>query len=207
MVLADLPRAIQEHILAQVNDEYTYSNNSFNLTELLYCLRKAYFSRTQKKPLGLESAWFIYRGSMLDEAWTPLFRRNQVRCTYRLKNAPAVIVGKYDFLDGENSDTIYDLKTTKSLHFINEAKEEHIKQVRFYAWLNAIPKARLLYVDFGDVKAFDVEVGDCSDLLYELDGKATKLYWALQKGKPPEDSGPKWMCKEGVCEYYEECQK
>jgi len=204
MPLSDLPKPIQEHILDKVNEEYQSATNTFSLTELLYCIRKSYFRRTSPKPLSLESSLFIYRGELLDEAWTPLFKRNQIRCTYRCKNIPAIISGRYDFLDGEDSDTIYDLKTVKTLHYITEPKKEHEIQIRFYAYMNAIPKARLLYMDFGDVRGFDVEVGDCTQLLEDLEGKVTLLFWALQRGKPPKEMGPAWMCPN--CEYKKECE-
>lgn len=201
-MISDLPKPIRDHILAKVNAEYRSMPNTFNLTELLYCLRKAYFHRVDPKPFALEAAWNIYRGELLDEVWTPLFQRYQVRCTYRCKNVPAVIVGKFDFLD-ENG-VLTDLKTAKTLYYINEPKVEHVKQVRFYAWCNAVQKAQLIYADFGDVKVFPVEVGDCSDLLRELEESVSCLYLALQKGCPPDSHGPEWMCRN--CEYQDECE-
>lgn len=201
-MIEDLPNPIKNHILAKVNNEYKASPNTFNVTELLYCLRKAYFHRLNPKPLALKAAWYIYRGELLDEVWTPLFRRYQVRCTYRCKSVPVAIVGKFDFLD-ENG-VLTDLKTTKNLYYVDEPKPEHVKQVRFYAWCNAVPKAQLIYADFGDAKVFPVEVGDCSDLLEELEGKALCMYLCLKKEKPPEAFGPEWLCR--ICEYRDDCK-
>lgn len=200
-MISDLPKSIRDHILAKVNSEYRSMPNTFNLTELLYCLRKAYFHRVDPKPFALEAAWNIYRGELLDEVWTPLFQRYQIRCTYRCKNVPAVIVGKFDFLD-ENG-VLTDLKTAKTLYYIKEPKEEHVKQVRFYAWCNAVEKAQLIYADFGDVKVFPVEVGDCSELLADLEGRALCLYLSLHNEKPPVERGPEWMCR--GCEYGPNC--
>lgn len=201
-MIEDLPRPIREHILAKVNTDYKSLPNSFNLTELLYCLRKTYFQRVFPQAFDLKAAWYIYRGELLDEVWTPLFSRHQVRCTHRCKNVPAVIVGKFDFLD-ENG-VLTDLKTTKSLYYVDGPKDEHVKQVRFYAWCNAVEKAQLIYADFGDIKVFPVDVGDCTDLLIELEGKVERLFHGLECGKPPVDRGPEWMCR--GCEYKEACR-
>lgn len=201
--LEDLPQPIKDEILRKANgEEYKNKPHTYAVTELLYCLRKAYFKRTNPKPLSLKQAFNIYRGKIFDQLWTPLFRHNQVRCTYRLKNVPITISGKYDFLTEEGKVT--DLKTAKTLFYINEPSSEYIKQVRFYGYCNALEKAQILYIDFGDCKLFPVEVGDCTQLLQELEEKATLLFWALQKGKAPEKTSVEtWMCEN--CEYQEEC--
>lgn len=206
MTLEALPQPIKDQILRNANlDDYVGKPNTYSVTELLYCVRKSYFKRTCPKPMTLEQAFNLYRGKLFDNVWTPLFKHNQVRSTYRCKNIPITISGKYDFID-ENG-VLVDLKTAKSLYFINEPGIEYIKQVRFYAWLNSIPKARILYIDFGDAKSFDVEVGDCTELLNDLENQAAKLYYALQNKTPP-DKGllmPDWLCK--CCDYKQECNQ
>lgn len=205
MPLADLPDQIKEHILRSANmEDYHAKPNTYSLTELLYCIRKSYFKRTTPKTLDLEAAYNIYRGKVFDNLWSPLFQHNQVRSTYRCKKIPITISGKYDFLTTDNILT--DLKTTKSLYFVNEPSEEYKNQVRFYAWLNSIEKAQIVYIDFGDCKVFSVEVGDCTQLFEALEFKAETLYYALKNMQAP----PKpimcheWMCKK--CEYNKECQ-
>ncbi len=204
MTLEELPKPIKDQIMRSANsDDYVSKPNTYSVTELLYCVRKSYYKRTQPKPMVLEQAFNLYRGKVFDNLWTPLFKHNQVRSTYRCRNIPITISGKYDFID-ENG-VLVDLKTTKSLYFINEPGLEYVKQVRFYAWLNSIEKARVLYIDFGNAKAFDVEVGNCTTLLDELEAQATKLYYALKEGKPPERSLliPNWLCEK--CDYKQEC--
>jgi hypothetical protein len=116
---------------------------------------------------------------------------------------PITISGKYDFLTQDG--VLTDLKTTKSLYFINGPSPEYIAQVRFYAYLNSIERAQILYVDLGDAKVFPVEVGNCEQLLTELEVKAAQLYYALQFHAAPEksDAVPIWLCEK--CEYSEEC--
>lgn len=204
MPLEDLPQPIKDHILRSTNnEEYHNKPNTYSLTELLYCIRKAYYRRTQPKPTELEAAFNIYRGKVFDNLWSPLFQHNQIRSTYRCKNIPITISGKYDFLTTDNILT--DLKTTKSLYFVNEPSEEYKTQVRFYAWLNSIEKAQIIYIDFGNCKVFPVEVGDCTELFEALESKAEILYNSLKNQTVPYKpiTAPEWMCKK--CEYKEEC--
>lgn len=204
MPLEDLPKPIQDQILKSANfDDYTAKPNTYSVTDLLYCLRKTYFNKVNPKPKTLESAFNLYRGKVFDNLWTPLFKHNQVRCTHRVKNYPITISGKYDFIDEKGILT--DLKTAKSLYFINEPGQEYVKQVRFYAYLNAVEKAQILYVDFGSVKVFPVEVGDCTELINELENKAIILWSALEKKQPPTrcPDTPEWLCNK--CEHKEEC--
>ena len=204
MPLEDLPKEIKEHIIRSANGEdYHNKPNTYSLTELLYCIRKAYYRRTQPKPTKLEAAFNMYRGKVFDTLWSPLFQHNQVRSTHRCKNIPITISGKYDFLTSDNILT--DLKTTKSLYYVNEPSEEYKIQVRFYAWLNSIEKAQIVYIDFGDCKVFPVEVGDCNDMLEGLELKAEILYKSLQNKTVPYKplTALEWMCKK--CEYQEEC--
>lgn len=204
MPLENLPKPIKDEILKKSNsDDYQNKPNTYSITELLYCIRKAYLKRTHPKPITIHQAFNLYRGQIFDHLWTPLFKHNQVRCTYRLKNIPITISGKYDFLD-ENG-ILTDLKTTKTLFYINEPSPEHITQVRFYAWLNSVEKAQIIYIDFGDCKVFPVEVGDCTQLLEELEAKATLLYNALRHAKSPDKNlgTPEWLCQK--CEYIKEC--
>lgn len=206
MPLEDLPKPIKDHILKNANfDDYIAKPNTYSVTDLLYCLRKTYFKKFNPKPITLESAFNLYRGKVFDNLWTPLFKHNQVRCTHRIKNYPITISGKYDFIDDKGILT--DLKTAKSLFYINEAGPEYVKQVRFYAYVNAIEKAQILYVDFGSVKVFPVEVGDCTELISELESKAILLWGAIQKGKPPQrcPTTPEWLCSK--CEFKEECEE
>ena len=204
MPLEDLPKPIKEHILNYVNREYEAAPNTYSLTDLLYGIRRSYYKKSNPKPItSIKSAFNLYRGLVFDQLWTPLFKRNQIRCTYRLKYIPITISGKYDFID-ENG-VLTDLKMPKTLFYTTDASEEYKKQIRFYGYCNAMEKCQILSVDGGDCKKFPVETGDCTALLEELETKATILFWALQRGKAPPKDCPPWMCPD--CQWTENCAK
>jgi len=202
-MIEELPKVIQNHILEKTSEKFIRENNRISVTELLYCIRKAYYQRVNPKPLSLQHAWYIYRGELFDEVWTSLFSRNQLTCTHRIRDVPVVIVGRADFIDEDGA--VADLKTHANLKWLEKPKPEHVMQVRFYGWCLAVPKARLYYVDFRDCKNFDVEIGDVeADVLEPLESLAVELYSCLEKKVPPFPQ-KSWVCK--FCEYREECER
>jgi CRISPR-associated exonuclease Cas4 len=216
MPLSDLPLLVQQHILAEMNQTkdsyYEVKDNEIHVTETLYCITKSHFKRKNPKATELRAAFNMYRGNELDNRWTPLFPDNQKRCTHRVNGYPFCIVGKYDFFDPADQ-ALGDLKTVKNLFYSKEGpKAEHVKQIRFYCYCNAIFKAKIVYVDYGDCITHPVEISDelCNQAVDEIESKAIALYESLKTGIPPREdmSGKEWLCgfgKEWQCEYYFEC--
>jgi len=124
--LEDLPQPIKDSILnEQNNDNYEAMPNSYAITDLLYCLRKKFYQKTQpKKPLDLETAVHFHRGNLWDKDFCSKFKRNQIRCTYRCKNIPISISGKFDFLDENN--IITDLKSPAELFYVEQAGKPRV---------------------------------------------------------------------------------
>ena len=204
MPLVDLPREMQQHIWGvATNGIHVSSPNTYSLTDLLYCVRKAWFKRKIRKPLSLESAYNIFRGKIYDEQFSSCFLDNQKRVTYRCERIPRTITGKYDFITTDNPPILTDLKTTKNLYFTNQASLEYQKQVRFYAHQASVTRAQIIYMDFGDAKVFPVEVGDERPLLKELEDQALTLYRTEKTENPPAKQ-PSWLCE--LCEYKIECE-
>jgi hypothetical protein len=206
MGFEDLPKRIQYEIMnkdGEGNDKndkdayYDRKDNELHITELLYCLTKSFYSRKEPVEPNLKQAFPLYRGNLLDNRFTSLFRLNQIRCTHRVPDIPCTIVGKCDFIDDDG--TLCDLKTATNLFYTKKdggAKDEHCKQVQFYCYCNAIDKAKVIYFDFGDTVTYPVEIGDATLLIRELEEKARILYKALITNKPPERNikGKEWMC-------------
>jgi len=203
VTLHDLPLEIQQHIFAKAtSDKHVSSPNTYSLTDLLYCVRKAWFKRKKPKPLSLESAYNIYRGKWLDKELTSLFPDNQKRITYKCERIPRTITGQYDFITSDGVMT--DLKTTKNLYFVKEVSEEYQKQVRFYAYNASVSRGQIIYMDFGDAKVFEVPLqSDERPLMRELEQQATVLYTTEKQDNPPSRQCS-WLC--GMCEYKIECE-
>jgi len=203
--LKELPNPILEHILTTTLEEYEYRNETLHVTELLYCLRKAYLRRTHLDiEKELEQRWYLYRGSVFDRLWCELFPRNQIRITYRIPNGPT-IVGKIDFINKEGDDLVlYELKTIANRYAIKDGpKEGHIKQAKFYAWCENIDVAKLVYVSFEGVKIFTVDCSDAHEVVKELEERAKLLYNCLKKERLPPRTDKEWECR--YCEFRDIC--
>lgn len=208
MGLEDLPLPIREHITQTVGADYPVRPGSYHVTELLYCMRKSWLRRVhpeeRKEDLGRD--YNLYRGRLFDKAWTPLFRRHQIRVTHRIPGGP-VIVGNWDFIyDG----AVWDLKTIKNMFFIKKSNEPHeadVRQVQFYTWMENMTQARLAYVDLGDALVFPVESSEEAlvENLRHLESRALTLHNLLEAKRPPDPEGLSntWEC--GYCEMKPHC--
>lgn len=202
MSLHDLPQEIKDYIMEQAGGSYTKRDGSIDCTELLYCMRKAWLRRKYQPPKSLESAFYLFRGKLMDREFSKLFKRNQVRVTHRVPNGP-VIVGKLDWIE---SGIITDLKTTKTLFYVKGAKKEHEKQVKFYAYCENRERGKVTYMDFGGAEVFEVDCSDAHEVIKEFEGRAMVYYRCLKADEPPapegRDTERQWECKNCECKEY-----
>jgi len=207
-----LPEPIKEEIkraaYEELEDLTKRPINQLFITELSWCLRKAFFRRKLGENRdSLKTAWNFYKGIMLDRKWCPLFKQNQKRATYQIPQTDIVISGKLDFIYPDY-ERVYELKTIKNCYYLlkDEApKEEHKMQVLFYAYCNGFSKASLIYTDYSEVVRFDFEKEDIGSILKVIEARAELLYQALLMNVPPEGKqSSDWECSE--CEYREACE-
>jgi len=208
-----LPKEIVDYILAD-DTTHEYRDNVFGVTELLGCLRKTYYKRTDAKEgkapeYSFATRWYFTRGDIFDEALTSLFNLNQVRVTHRVPSTPIAIVGRIDFI---KDDTVFDLKTAADgIQYIlrnqDHPKEDHEKQVLFYAYCNGNPKAGVVYVTLKHipfVKWARMELQE--EVIKEIEQNAKVIYISLRENEAPPKKRT-WRCKwrDGQCEYFERC--
>jgi CRISPR-associated exonuclease Cas4 len=218
LTLDDLPHPIKKMMLDEANnkDDYQSMPNCYHITELVGCIRKAYYRKTlPKKDLNLETAKNFHRGNTWDKDFCRCFKHNQVRVTHRCQKVPISISGHFDFLNEDNptEPIITDLKSPKTLFYIEregKPSEQYRKQVLFYCWCSAISKGAILYWDGHKALTYPVEATDeaCHLLIDELETKSLMLYMALRTGKPPNKDAyiiEPWECQ--YCNYQEECNK
>ncbi len=200
---------------ANTDDDYEPMPNSYHITELVGCLRKTFYKRTQpKKPVNLEFANNFHRGKLWDKDFCRCFKHNQVRVTYRCRNIPISISGHFDFLnnDNPNAPVITDLKSPKTLFYVEKEgkpSEHYRKQVLFYCYCTAINQGAVMYWTGVKPLTFPVEVSEdsCRFLIEELEGKCLALWMALKHHRAPslEASNPEaWECK--LCDFKSKCE-
>jgi CRISPR/Cas system-associated exonuclease Cas4 (RecB family) len=198
-----LPEPIIKHIFEKTNKEIIREEGTVGCTELLYCPRKAFLRRICREVAELkpEQRWWIYRGNVFDELWASLFPLNQVEVRYKV-NDKLTIVGHADFV---YNDCVYELKTIKTLKYLKEPKEHHVKQVKFYAHCLGLEIAKIIYVSFEGFKIFDVDCSDSEEVVQELTEKALTFHEFWENCKLPPKTAEEWECK--FCEVQRYCKE
>jgi len=199
-----LPGPIVRHLRKSVGSR-TPKPHVYHVTELIYCLRKAYWNRThlKQRKFNTRSLWNIYRGSTFDKKWCRLFKINQK--TYAVTREGVTIRGTLDFIF---SQYLYDLKMPAStaLAKFTGAHTSYKRQVAAYMALAHengellhIKKARVLMV------AENVVVDEQKEWIGMLDSWLFPRAFLLDKALEDEDpsllSGPeeKWECNPEYC--------
>ena len=200
-----LPERIKQHILDTVRREFTPPDDRIWVTEVLYCLRKAWFRRKMSKPIDLHSAWHLYRGIIFHNIWEGLYEDTEKKIEIPIWDTGAVLVAKYDFID---NDTIYDLKWVADSYekFLVErgASKAHKDQVQIYLHAKGMKKGALIYLMSKSVKIFEFELEDDFDI-NEFLKRALVLWDALRENNPPPRTPNEYECQ--YCEYKDECIK
>lgn len=212
--LQHLPQPIIQHILNKSRERVVYPH-VYHVTELIGCLRKAYFKRKYGDLIkhSLNTLWNFYRGHLFDDAFSPLFPENQkpVTRTYNLRNAECTVVGYFDFI---YKNILHDLKTAhdRTMYYLKRdgPRKDNVRQVQIYMELlneERIQLGRLIYVGLSpNPLQFDVERN--YDILNEILANVNLLEDALQIDNPsnlPIPGG--WQCKPEYCEARTECKR
>lgn len=203
-----LPKPISVHIRSSIKS-WKNIPHTYHVTELVYCLRKAYYKRVypDRENRSLKSSWNIYRGATFDRLWTPLFEVNQH--TLKASKRGVTITGTLDFVyDDGDGPALYDLKMPASTFFKVQsgAGEGYRRQVQAYLSL-AHHNKELLDVHRICVlmvaKDVVVEaVNEWSDMLCSfLWPRAFVLDDALNRRDPTMLRGPEssWECDPEYC--------
>lgn len=193
----------------------------YHVTELLYCLRKVYYTKTVgRDDFSISSLWNIFRGNTFDNRFSPLFEKNQINYTSHRNGL--TITGTLDFvwLDEDNFDPVlYDLKMPASVFYRKKtgASEAYKQQVQMYLAL-AHENGELLDVHRCRVMmlAEDLvmtEVPENDALLEQVWERTLLLDEALETKNSSILIGPEvaWECKKPYCpadvEFRKECAK
>lgn len=210
--LQHLPQPIIQHILNKSRERVVYPH-VYHVTELIGCLRKAYFKRTYGDLIkhGLNTLWNFYRGHLFDDEFSPLFLRNQNPVT--AQSGKCTIVGYYDFI---HNDILYDLKTAhdRTMYYLKKdgPRPDNVIQVQAYMELAndpTIKHGRLIYIGLSpNPLQFDVQRDP--EAVNNLWIKVNNLEWALNHKDPhllpiPKDAS--WRCKPEYCEAQTECKR
>ncbi|MBW2672039.1 MAG: PD-(D/E)XK nuclease family protein [Deltaproteobacteria bacterium] len=198
-----LPRPIVEHMRSWVQPRRD-PPGVYHVTEVIYCLRKAWYRRVHPDRVrwDVASLWNLYRGTVFDRLWTPLFEIHQRR--YRLTRRGVTLTGTLDFVyDDGGGAVLFDLKMPASVAMkkFTGAGRAYRRQVQIYlamAHANGelldVRRASVLMVAADGVVREDVE--ECSDILEWVWPRVFLLHDAVSRRDPSLLMGPEepWEC-------------
>lgn len=107
-----------------------------------------------------------------------------------------------------NVQTLIEIKSTEysTWNDLTDPKDEHIDQVKFYAYLLRLHKALVIYIDrqYGELKCFEVDITS-KDYEY-IESKIHHVLDCVDKQIAPDPlpKGDKW-CSRSMCQYYDKC--
>ena len=213
--MENLPTPIVDHLREALGGDRPNYDHVYHVTEVLYCLRKAYYNRvsTGKKEFDLESLWNIYRGATFDALWSPLFDTNQENYKITRTNEQGRTVTRtgtsdFNWIDEESMEgVLYDLKMPKNLYFKkkNGAGKFYTEQVQTYLGMahelgkhQNIHRCRVLML--ADDLVID-EIPENDGMLDVVFERAFALDKALEEVDPDNLVGPeeKWECNSKYC--------
>lgn len=206
-----LPTPIKQHMIQKLQDRPPLKR-IYHVTEVLYCLRKAYYRRVLPRVtenIDPEGIWNIYRGSTFDSLWSPIFPINQK--TLVVEREGITVTGTLDFVwidEVTLEKCLYDLKMPKNIFykkregagkFYKEQVQTYLAMAHYNNELLDVKKARILMVA-DDVVAEEVPEND-KILDYVMD-RAILLDKAISTLNPKILKGPEeeWECREPYCE-------
>lgn len=208
-----IPEPILDYI-KNYNKKRPIIPHKYHVSSLVGCLAREYYRRTiGGEVLSIQSLFNMFRGTLFDEAFTPLFEKNQKR--YDVTIDKITLTGQYDFVwDG----SLWDLKIPKSVyyrkesgagqHYLNQGKT-YLAFAHYHGELLDIDKVRILMIAGDGVVRETVEADD-ENIMKTMFARATALDNDLERGKIKEIlkfSVPEepWECDSRICFYEEIC--
>jgi CRISPR/Cas system-associated exonuclease Cas4 (RecB family) len=184
------------------------------------CLRKQYYNQkhpTEHEPKTLR----IFEAGNIIHDWitrvltaSPLVELlcEERSFTLTIPDTEAVIHGRLDNmirLKGEEEDIIVDVKSTKTLDFVqDEPQPDHVNQVMLYLKAFRVKKGAILYVEKNTLATKTHEFEFDSAVYDKLIDSVKRLdNMILEDVLPPKttDQSQKWKCR--FCSYTGKCRK
>lgn len=188
-------------------------------SELGFCIRRNFYLYKNPKPIDVETKRVFAIGNIFHEFIANAlknkgFKLHEVERSFSIVDSDndLVVSGRLDHLivvDNETEPFILEVKTTKSIRSLREAKYEHVMQVMPYMRANNVNKTLFVYIEKESlaIKSFWVEYDN--DKFKELMTRAKRLHNCLTNNVfPPaeskEDMSKGWMCL--YCTYKNMCR-
>ena len=196
---------VLERFFEKVSKECLEEHHPISVTNILYCLRRGYYTATIPGVMGSVGQIKVWIGRKLHE--TSIYPKSEMELEYTKDGV--TVHGRIDEYDPEKR-LLIEKKST--WYTPDKPYKHHIKQLLMYKLLlekNGFPVERgiLLYigVDRARATAYPVDLNSVltEEIEKEMFEKAGKLKKALKMGiLPPREVG--WFCQ-GYCSFLSMC--
>jgi CRISPR/Cas system-associated exonuclease Cas4 (RecB family) len=183
--------------------------NHYGVTELLYCPKKAYYSRTKlNKP---KSNGFMLSGVLLHEKFQDLMKYTRVKdAKYEMEASKQINVnGTIIYIDGRvdalTKNDAYELKFTTVNPDTYRIPIQYLLQANAYAVMAGVDNYHIITI-FSPSLEVQIHSGEKREESFNtLIERATKLHEDLKNNVLPEGPIFEWECKH--CYYYDTCKQ
>jgi len=178
-------KCLPSQVIERLRKDFVLEPNRYGITELVGCLRKAYFSRTREDYPTLKDCYILSRGLAFHSWFNEKFHVKELKLERRFPEEGFDIVGIVDAL--HQTKTLNTLIEFKSVSRIPAFPyPTHILQLQGYYTLCSpnirVDKLILVYFSMLDYKWFEVEKKDISEFLFL---RAKTLHECLKNNKLP----------------------
>ena len=190
-------------------------------SEIGGCMRKTWYSYKYPKKLQPELLKIFEMGNMVHDFVVKVLESEKNKDVQLLQSEFPLKIEQPDFLISGRVDDlvlvkasgktiVVEVKSTKSIDFVNEAAESHLIQLQLYMHATGIHNGIVLYIDKGNLqsKQFEVEYDEAEvNRILERFGELHKLLQSqlLPIDEAKKESGKQWLCR--FCEYAEKCER
>jgi CRISPR/Cas system-associated exonuclease Cas4 (RecB family) len=168
--------------------------NKYRVSELIYCLIKAYRSRTEGKTFDINGK--MLSGSMLHEKFPKLLRgvtgskvKFEVECSKAYDGYE--IIGHADAIDKER---VYELKFSAS-KVTEQLPFYYYLQANAYATMNGLPEFSVIFINSYSLDVKILSEKQDTIAFEHIEKQAAYLHDCIQKKQVPKGPMFDWECK------------
>jgi|TARA_Y100000310_G_scaffold68970_2_gene64316 CRISPR/Cas system-associated exonuclease Cas4 (RecB family) len=183
------------------------------------CLRKSYYSFINPKEIDLELTKIFEAGNIVHDFVSKVFKSDknpdvevlESETSFEIPVDDFVISGRIDNLvlfKGEEKKVLVEVKSTKSVDYLDGPQESHIMQLQLYLHARKMQEGVLVYVEKNTLKSKTFPVTYNPSIYEVIINRFKKLHEHLKSSSTPDPESrlledKKWMCR--YCNYKTEC--
>jgi CRISPR-associated protein Cas4 len=216
--MIDFDKMIDNHI---ARDHRAKTHGRYYPSEIGSCIRKVWYSYKHPQEVKPDLAKIFELGNIMHDFVVDVLKSDKNHEVELLKSEfPLKIQGDDFLVSGRVDDLILvkesgkswvvEVKSTKSVDYVNKASSTHLMQLQLYMHATGIHNGMMLYVDKTNLKSKIFPVEYSEEKAKEIMERFGQLHKLLTQGLLPiaearKSNDMNWMCR--FCEYNEKCEK